>query len=475
MNRIYKCRLLRSICSFLLLILISYNAFGNNSTHTQSKEVIKDNLVSNNSSNHEAKLFNKVAIYTLYTDPDDKVNPSKIYQTQFNVESKILFQYQPPYFYTMGNEPQVIPTIAYDPSGKYLFAGGYSRGINFKNQMTTYEIYPRGVLYQTITNTHTTVGDKPTVGKIIIDPKGRYLYQFYKYQSGQQVIDTYIIRYGGGIEFTNNSTPLENIAKYDMAITPNGKYAYVTNPEINQISIYTIDDYIGKLQKIASVNSGGYTPHNIVIEPNGKYLYVYNSAITGSSPRNLTVFKINDNNGYLIPVHSVVLQNSATDVVVDPKTGDYLYVSMGRVITTYSISKDTGELRQTAVFNMDPSVGSISAMAIDNSGSFISVVDSLCKSHLYVLGIDKVNGGKLSLIASKYLSSKCLLEEDSYPTVNIMKDISSIDFQKSLAGINDENTFKSFLSNSRFFHTLNYSRPLPNVVELQNYNLKILD
>jgi YVTN family beta-propeller protein len=56
-----------------------------------------------------------------------------------------------------------------------------------------------------------------------------------------------------------------------------GKFAYVTNFESNDVSMYTIDATTGALTPIGTI-AAGQSPTSIAIHPSGKFAYVTNSA-----------------------------------------------------------------------------------------------------------------------------------------------------------------------------------------------------
>jgi YVTN family beta-propeller protein len=61
-----------------------------------------------------------------------------------------------------------------------------------------------------------------------------------------------------------------------VAVDPAGKFAYVTNSNSNDVSMYTINATTGVLTPIGMV-AAGLSPTSIAIHPSGKFVYVTNS------------------------------------------------------------------------------------------------------------------------------------------------------------------------------------------------------
>ena len=61
-----------------------------------------------------------------------------------------------------------------------------------------------------------------------------------------------------------------------MAVDPAGKFAYVTNSNSNDVSMYTINATTGVLTPIGTI-AAGQSPTSIAIHPSGKFAYVTNS------------------------------------------------------------------------------------------------------------------------------------------------------------------------------------------------------
>jgi YVTN family beta-propeller protein len=74
------------------------------------------------------------------------------------------------------------------------------------------------------------------------------------------------------------------------ALTPNGKLLVATSPSTG--SLYVFDSHSG--QQVAVIKTGGKAPKGVKITPNGRYAYVSNEASSTISVINLLSFKVID-------------------------------------------------------------------------------------------------------------------------------------------------------------------------------------
>jgi 6-phosphogluconolactonase len=62
----------------------------------------------------------------------------------------------------------------------------------------------------------------------------------------------------------------------EVAVSPSGEYAYVSNRGHDSIAMYAIDSHTGRLTALGHVSTGGRTPRNFAIDPSGARLYAAN-------------------------------------------------------------------------------------------------------------------------------------------------------------------------------------------------------
>lgn len=158
-----------------------------------------------------------------------------------------------------------------------------------------------------------------------------------------------------------------------LAVVPSGKYLYVSNSNINRITLFSISATTGALSFVASYVTGNY-PYKSAVSPDGKYLYVAN--VNGAS---VSAFSIDSANGALNLVGTYATGTTPTCVAIDPLQR-YAYVTNGlsNTITAYAIG-DTGALAPINTSVADSSVGTglyPNSVAVDMTGTFLVVANS---------------------------------------------------------------------------------------------------
>ena len=154
-------------------------------------------------------------------------------------------------------------------------------------------------------NTNTTLGSGPR--HFTFHPNGKFAYcieelsgtvSVYNYQKGKldslQRISTHFKKYDSVL------------SSADIHISPDGKYLYASNRNIeNNIAIFIIQDN-GTLKLIGHQSTFGTIPRNFAMDKNGKFLIVANQ-----KSGNMVVFKRNKKTGLLkkIKQNNVVLKN----------------------------------------------------------------------------------------------------------------------------------------------------------------------
>jgi 6-phosphogluconolactonase len=171
---------------------------------------------------------------------------------------------------------------------------------------------------------------------------------------------------------------------YDVAIDPTGKFAYVANNgsvsgRPGSVSAFAINPRSGALRPIqGSPFAAGSNPLKVAISSNGKFAYVVNY-----SSADVSVFAINPSTGALkqvkgSPYHT---RHFPTAEAIDPK-GKFVYVThegfdpydrLGH-IAGYAIDTRSGALRKLKGPKLETGDVPISA-AIDPSGKFVYAVN----------------------------------------------------------------------------------------------------
>jgi len=124
-------------------------------------------------------------------------------------------------------------------------------------------------------------------------------------------------------------------------------YAYVLNPDVNMISMYSINGSNGLLEFLGSIQTGT-NPSRIVIDPSGHYVYVTN---TGDNI--ISKYSINSINGELTPLGIINTGSFPMGIAINP-SGQYTYVAnnAGTTLSMYSLRLMTGELLSGIPQNM---------------------------------------------------------------------------------------------------------------------------
>ena len=269
---------------------------------------------------------------------------------------------------TLGSAIYVVPTdtgpvkLAITPNGNFLYAVNINAGT-----ISEYSIAQGGGL--------TAVAGSPYganngvhqggLNGLAIDPSSTYLYVS---NATNSTVYEYQIRASDGVLQYLGSTSAGLSAPTSVAISPNGKFAYVVNSGTNKVAIFSIGAG-GTLTPSSSANTG-IGPQNIAFTPNGAYAYVTN--YNGGTGATLSQFTVNTGAGIgagdltPMPLPSIYVRADQTstgpyDVVVDP-TGQTVFSSnrTSSSISQYSIS-NTGAL---SISNPEYSTGISSPQGI---------------------------------------------------------------------------------------------------------------
>jgi len=158
-----------------------------------------------------------------------------------------------------------------------------------------------------------------------------------------------------------------------LAVTPDGKYVYVSNGE----DVAVIDTASSKV--VARVAVGGWPSSGVAVSPSGEYVYALNRGryVESVSVINVTTNKV---------VSTIMLGSYPADVVVSPN-GQYVYVLTSAILETdelyygYPVEKAFG-----VVSVIDASTNSV----LSNTTVGVYAINSLAMSpdgkHLYVPG-----------------------------------------------------------------------------------------
>ena len=274
--------------------------------------------------------------------------------------------------------------LVFEPSGQFAYAPGVDGAIRI------YSIDPvTGILTQTSFGIPSGglpsfVASVTSIGQSVIDPTGRYLYVV---DFGTNAVNAFSINldttsanYGNLTVIASSPSVATGSFPFGIAVTPDGKYLYVTDSDsaASSISGYSIgtDGGLTPITITAAQLSTLNTPVVPAIDPAGKFLFVPNN---DPATNTVTAFSINSTTGDLTRIGTTDIStnlNTPFQAVTDP-AGTFLFVtnSGDGTVAAFSIG-GTGALTATTRANSGTSPGSFTqGIAIDPTGSYAVTVN----------------------------------------------------------------------------------------------------
>lgn len=176
--------------------------------------------------------------------------------------------------------------IVISPNGSYLYCVNINAGT-----VTEYAIASGGGLTQ-VTGSPLTIG--VGINSIAVDPTSSFVYV-----SGgltNSTVYEYQIQSNGSLSFLGSTTTGIS-APTSVVVSPGGKFAYVINSTANNASVFSIG--AGGQLTFSSTAATGLVPHDIAFTPNGSYAYVTNYGGTLNPGTSLTQYQVNTSTGAL--------------------------------------------------------------------------------------------------------------------------------------------------------------------------------
>ena len=209
--------------------------------------------------------------------------------------------------------------IAVSPNGDYLYISNQGGS----NEILTFAIGSGGQLAPL----GKTTGLQEPLG-IAVSPNGQFLYVTNQTSTGPNGIAVFTIGSDGTLSAITSGSFTTGEGPTAIAISPDGLYLYVTNCNMyggtgNQISAFAI----GAGGVLSAITTGTFvTPGQdgigIAISPNGKYLYVTNA---GTGAGGISAFSIGSG-GALAPIGSYPTGGDPWYIAISPD-GASLYVT----------------------------------------------------------------------------------------------------------------------------------------------------
>jgi len=177
-----------------------------------------------------------------------------------------------------------------------------------------------------------------------VDPFGRFAYVVklgpYPAESTNGEVSMYTIGTNGAL--TSTGTIPTGIDPGSVTVDPSGRFAYVTNFEGSNISMYTINPTTGVLTSIGTITTG-YAPRSVAVHPSGKFAYATNVNVNVDS--NVGIYAINTTTGALTSIGTAAAGSFPYSIAIDP-SGKFAYVTnlQSDNVSMYSIDPDSGAL-----------------------------------------------------------------------------------------------------------------------------------
>ncbi len=137
-----------------------------------------------------------------------------------------------------------------------------------------------------------------------------------------------------------------------VAVTPDGKSAYVTNASGNTVAQFTIDLVSGVLSpKTPATLATGTSPHGVAVTPDGKSVYVTNFGLNPPNPLatdTISQYSIDPATGVLTPKTPATVPTGAGPLgVALAPDGKSVYVAndFGGAVSQYNVDPLSGVLR----------------------------------------------------------------------------------------------------------------------------------
>jgi 6-phosphogluconolactonase (cycloisomerase 2 family) len=163
---------------------------------------------------------------------------------------------------------------------------------------------------------------------------------------------------------------------YGLTIDPNGQFLRVANYSTNMLSSYSIDNATGLLTARGSVPTGIF-PYAVVTHPNGHFVYTIDEIGSSSSGPSISGFSVNPSSGELTSLGQPfsVGALSPLDLVISPN-GAFIFAIGGQSqVARMSINAATGALTRGPTTTINFATGA-SCVAIHPTGSHLYVAAS---------------------------------------------------------------------------------------------------
>src|ERR1035441_5883316 len=239
-----------------------------------------------------------------------------------------------------------------DPLGRFAYVANLVSNATDQATISMFTINPTtGVLTPTIPATVPT-GFFPQ--GIAIDPTGSFVYTG---DSDDNAVSMFTVNQTTGV--LTPVSPAEVPTGYEsspgfVTVDPSGKFLYTSGDasDDSTIAMFTINSTTGLLTPMTPVKVyTGPIPFDLAVSPNGKFAYVVNNDSGMGNDIGVAQYTVDSTTGVLTPSTSewVATGDGPTAIAVDP-TSKFAYVvnRLDNTVSMYTIDPTTGNLRLNA-------------------------------------------------------------------------------------------------------------------------------
>jgi 6-phosphogluconolactonase (cycloisomerase 2 family) len=213
-------------------------------------------------------------------------------------------------------------------------------------------------------------------------------------------ISIYTLNSISGVLAPTDNSPLDTTGwPTTIAFEPSNRFAYTANVSGQTVSAFAADPITGALSLIGTLPAG-LTPNEIAIDPLGRFVYVSNF-----DSHDVSAYAIDASTGALTTIAGspFALGGMARELTVD-LSGKYLYVvnQTASAVQGYTIDPTTGAL--SPLGSPYPVGNSPFAVTIDHSGRFLYAVSSN-DANISGFSLDPATGALTPLAGSPFAAS----------------------------------------------------------------------
>jgi 6-phosphogluconolactonase (cycloisomerase 2 family) len=275
---------------------------------------------------------------------------------------------------------------------------GYVANAINPGRLSEFTIDPRTGAWTQIPGSPFVEGaDEPN--SIAAAPSGKFLYVLNR---GEEDVSVLSIDSATGSLTAVGAAVRVPINPQSLAMHPAGTFLYATNDlQPGTVSALRIDGANGTLSLVpgSPFETGAGVPDSVAVTPSGKFVYV-----TSGPPSIVSGYSVNAATGALTPIAGspFAAGMGARNLSVSP-AGKFLYVSdsYGGTILAYSINETSGALA-TVAGSPFPAGSHPAALALDPRGNFLYAINETTLGTISAFKVDQNNGALAGVPGSPF-------------------------------------------------------------------------